>query len=126
MKKILLIEDNEANTNLIRRILSIHPYEVIHASDAMSGISKANQIQPDLILLDMGLPDLSGTLVANCLKQIAHTEHIPIVAVTADTTRRTKQLALDYGCDDVIYKPIKTRLFHDRIVGYLDLAEQVS
>ena len=126
MKKILTIEDNEANTNLIRRILSIHPYEVIHASDATSGISMANQIQPDLILLDMGLPDLSGTLVANRLKQIAHTEHIPIVAVTADTTLRTKQLALDYGCDDVIYKPIETRLFHDRIVGYLDLAEYAS
>jgi two-component system cell cycle response regulator DivK len=126
MKKILLIEDNEANTNLIRRILSIHPYEVIHASDATSGISKAYEIQPDLILLDIGLPDLSGTMVVNRLKQIAHTEHIPIVAVTADTTMRTKRLAMDYGCEDVIYKPIETRFFHDRIASYLGYAEYAS
>lgn len=123
MKKILLIEDNEANSNLIQRILSIHPYEILHAADAMTGIWMARQTQPDLILLDISLPDLNGTIVAGHLKQLARTEHIPIIAVTADTTMRTKRLALEYGCEDVIYKPIETRLFHDRIAMHLGLSE---
>jgi CheY-like chemotaxis protein len=123
MKKILIIEDNEVNTNLILRILSVHPYEVVHAADAMTGIWMARQTQPDLILLDISLPDLNGTIVASHLKQLARTEHIPIIAVTADTTIKTKQLAMEYGCEDVIYKPIATRTFHDQIAVYLGLAE---
>lgn len=123
MKKVLLVEDNPVNSNLIARIFSILPYELIIAEDAVTGIYQARQEQPDLILLDISLPDLDGTTVASHLKHLARTSHIPIVAVTADTTSRTRSLALEYGCEDIIYKPIDTRSFHDRIIQYLDVAE---
>ena len=123
MKKILIVEDNPVNANLFMRILSIQPYEIIQAADAITGIWMARQTQPDLILLDINLPDLKGTLVASHLKQLAQTKHIPIVAVTADVTMTTKYLALEYGCADVIYKPIDTRAFIDQVAKYLPVLQ---
>ena len=88
MKKILLIEDNANNATLIAKILKPHGYEITHAIDAMTGFWMAQQTWFDLVLLDMGLPDLHGTRVAGALQNLGYNRQIQIVAVTADTTTK--------------------------------------
>lgn len=123
MNKILLIEDNEKNANLIQKILHHRGYEVTHAPNALDGMRMAKQEQPSLILLDIGLPDLDGKVVASYFKGIARMRHIPIIAVTADTSAKTKRLAVAFGCEAVIHKPIDTRTFPEQIATYLATVE---
>ena len=119
MPTIVLIEDNLNNAKLIIKILEAQGYTVHHAVDALSGLQTVQEIRPDLVLLDFGLPDLDGKVVANRLRYLTFTRDIPIIAVTADATSITRRLAFSYGCQDVITKPIDTRQFPEQIAGYL-------
>ena len=116
---ILLIEDNPHNARIIRRVLEKHEYTILHAEDGETGIGMALAEQPDLILLDLGLPDVDGQTVAAWLKQDARLRSVPLVVVTAWPSETAKQMIAAYGCQGYISKPINTRQFPGQIAAFL-------
>lgn len=119
-KKILQIEDNIANKTLVERVLERHGYELFHAPDGESGFALAIDTQPDLILIDMGLPDIDGQSVVALMRQIPELANVPIVAITAWPEDKALEMAERYGCDGCIVKPIDVRSFPDQIASFLD------
>jgi len=106
MTKILLIEDILDNAELVRRALSKSGYEIVHALDAESGLQMALDQRPDLILLDLGLPDYDGQTLAGWLRAESALDSTPIVALTAWPEETAKQMVESYGCNGYICKPI--------------------
>ena len=106
MTKILLVEDIPDNVTLVRRALSARGYEIIHAPDAETGLSLALEHVPDLILLDLGLPDYDGQTLAGWLRAESVLDATPIVAVTAWPEETAKKMVESYGFDGYICKPI--------------------
>ena len=105
-KTILYVEDNPDNRNLIRRVLEAEGYALIEASNASAALSTLENGNPDLILMDINMPDMDGyTLTARIRSMPAHT-HVPIVAVTANVMRGDREKSLEAGCDGYIQKPI--------------------
>jgi two-component system cell cycle response regulator DivK len=120
MAKILMIEDIPDNAELTRKILLSAGYEVIHALEAEKGLELALAEQPDLILLDLGLPDYDGQTLAGWLLAEPKTANIPIVAFTAWPEETARQMVESYGCAGYINKPIvKVNDFVSRIAFYL-------
>ena len=117
--KILIIEDNPLNLKLTQTLLSHAGYKIITANDGETGIKTATQQKPDLILMDMQLPKLSGYEATQHLKSKAQTMHIPIVALTASALPEEREQAYAAGCDGYIVKPINTRQFPKQIASYL-------
>jgi CheY-like chemotaxis protein len=115
MKSILIIEDNPANMELLTDILELEGYCVYQADTAPSGIEIARAVKPQLILMDVGLPEINGLNAAKALKQDPATENIPIIAVTAHVMKGDRERALAAGCDDYISKPINVRTITDTI-----------
>jgi two-component system cell cycle response regulator DivK len=107
MAKILLVEDNEMNRDMLSRRLQSRGYQVVLAVDGQSGVEMAQNQAPDLVLMDMSLPVLDGWEVACRLKADAPTKHIPIIALTAHAMSSDREKALDAGCDDYDTKPIE-------------------
>ena len=107
MAKILLVEDNEMNRDMLSRRLQRRGYHVVLAVDGQSGVEMAQNQAPDLVLMDMSLPVLDGWEVACRLKADAPTKHIPIIALTAHAMSSDREKALDAGCDDYDTKPIE-------------------
>lgn len=118
-KKILLIEDNPDNSELVRFLLERAGYDVVCAFDGMSGLEKAMIEIPNLILLDMAMPEMDGWQTAKALKASEITGEIPLVALTAFTLPGDKQRALDSGCDAYISKPLKVAEFAAEVKSYL-------
>jgi CheY-like chemotaxis protein len=106
MTKILIVEDMADNAELVRRILSARGYEVSHALDAETGLQMALSQIPDLILLDLGLPDHDGLTLAGWLRAEVSLSKVPIVAYTAWPPETARQMAETYGCNGYIGKPI--------------------
>ena len=119
MTTILQIEDNYANKLLVERVLEPIGYRLLHASDGETGVSMAIDEKPDLILVDMGLPDVDGQTVVTLIRQIPELQHIPIVAVTAWPPDKAMEIAQRYGCDGCITKPIDIRVFPGQVAEYL-------
>ncbi|MBE2198589.1 MAG: response regulator [Anaerolinea sp.] len=124
MKTILQIEDNYANRVLAERILEKHNYRLLHASDGETGVSIAIDEKPDLILVDMGLPDIDGQTVVTLMRQIPDLQDTPIVAITAWPRDKAEEMAQRYGCDGCIVKPIDVRQFPDQIAYFLTIRKQ--
>ncbi len=120
MKTILQIEDNEANRILIERVLERHGYRLLHAADGETGFTMAVEEQPDLILVDMGLPDIDGQTVVTLLRQIPELKNVPIVAVTAWPREIAEEMAKRYGCNGCIIKPIDVPRFPAQIASFLE------
>lgn len=120
MAKILHIEDNLANKVLVERVLEAHSHEIIHAPDGVSGIRLAMIITPDLILIDMGLPDIDGQTVVTQLKQIEVLEDVPMVAITAWPAEKAYETADRYGLAGCILKPIDVKKFPEQIASILE------
>jgi len=106
MAKILLIEDIPDNAELVRKALSTSGYELIHAVDAETGLKLALAEIPDLILLDLGLPDYDGQTLAGWLRAESVLNNTAIVALTAWPEETAKQMMESYGCNGYISKPI--------------------
>lgn len=120
MKKILIVEDMPDNAELVRRIMSARGYEVLHAMDAESGLEMAIAQHPDLILLDLGLPDHDGLTLAGWLRAEPSLGQVPIIAYTAWPPETAKQMAETYGCNGYIGKPIgSVRDFAEQIESFL-------
>src|SRR4051794_16141030 len=106
MTKLLLVEDNEFNRDMLFRRLQMKGFEVVCALDGAEACKKARDEQPDLILMDLHLPILDGWEVTRQLKSSLETKTIPIVALTADAMTGDREKALEAGCDDYATKPI--------------------
>jgi len=107
MPKILLVEDNEMNRDMLSRRLARRGYEVVIALDGESGIASAASEAPDLILMDMSLPILDGWEATRRLKTDSTTSHIPVIALTAHAMSSDRDKALEAGCDDYDTKPVE-------------------
>lgn len=107
MSKILVIEDNEMNRDMLSRRLQRRGYEVVIAVDGQAGVALAQSEAPDLILMDMSLPVLDGWEATRRLKAASETKSIPIVALTAHAMSDDREKALEAGCDDYDTKPIE-------------------
>jgi len=104
--KILYIEDNEDNIYMLERRLKRAGFEVLIARDGAQGVAMALAEQPELILMDMGLPVLEGTEATRQIKAAPETNHIPVIALTANAMTGDKEKALAAGCDDFDTKPV--------------------
>jgi CheY-like chemotaxis protein len=107
MPKILLVEDNEANRDMLSRRLMRKGYEVILAADGQNGVEYALSEAPDLVLMDMSLPVLDGWEATRRLKSAPGTQHIPVIALTAHAMSGDREKAIEAGCDDYDTKPIE-------------------
>jgi two-component system, cell cycle response regulator DivK len=116
---ILIVEDNIDNLDLVRFLLEQDGFDVIQARDGRSGIEVAHTGQPDLILLDMGIPEVDGWNVARQLKEDPETNHICIVALTAHILPGERKKALEAGCDGFISKPLDIPTFGEQVFMYL-------
>jgi two-component system cell cycle response regulator DivK len=118
-KRILYIEDNPDNRLLVRRVLQAEGYTVIEANDGQSGMTVAAEAQPDLILMDINLPEIDGYEVTARLKQLPGISHVPIIAVTANVMKGDREKTLAAGCDGYIQKPIDIDLLPEQIERFL-------
>jgi CheY-like chemotaxis protein len=111
MPKILLVEDNEMNRDMLSRRLTKKGYDVVIAVDGQAGLEMAHSEKPDLILMDMSLPVMDGWAATRAVKQREETRHIPVIALTAHALAPDRDKALEAGCNDYDTKPIElTRL----------------
>ena len=116
MAKILLVEDNEMNRDMLSRRLLRHGYEVALALDGQSGVEMTLSEAPDLVLMDMSLPVLDGWEATRRLKSASATQHIPIIALTAHAMTGDEAKAREAGCDDFDTKPVEL----DRLLGKME------
>ena len=119
MPKVLLVEDNEMNRDMLSRRLQRRGYEVISAVDGEEGVKMAQSEAPDLILMDMSLPVLDGWDATQQLKAGPETQSIPIIALTAHAMSGDREKALEAGCDDYDTKPIEFSRLHEKIQALL-------
>ena len=119
--KILYVEDNPDNMTLVKRALEARGYEFLWAQNGVSGVSTAIDQQPDVILLDINLPDIDGYEVARRLRSSGKSSlvYVPIIAVTANALRGDAEKALAAGCDVYMSKPINIRELWARVEGFL-------
>ncbi len=117
MAKILLVEDDEMNRDMLSRRLQRKGFEVIVAGDGQQGVAKASAESPDLILLDMSLPVMDGWEAARKIKADPETRDIPIIALTAHAMAGDREKALEAGCDEYDTKPVEL----PRLLGKINL-----
>lgn len=115
MSKILLVEDNEMNRDMLSRRLERKGYEVIIALDGIEGIFMAQTKKPDLILMDISLPEIDGWEATRRLKASTKTQSIPIIALTAHAMDRDREKSMEAGCDDYDTKPIELNRLLEKI-----------
>lgn len=118
--KILLVEDNEMNRDMLSRRLQRKGYEVVMAEDGGQGVSLARNETPDVILLDMSLPVIDGWEAARQLKSEAKTRGIPIIALTAHAMSGDREKALEAGCNDYDTKPVELPRLLGKIEALLE------
>ena len=107
MPKILLVEDNEMNRDMLSRRLERKGFEVVLAFDGEDGVSKAQTETPDLILMDMSLPEMDGWEATKLIKSVPATGSIPVIALTAHAMSGDREKAIEAGCDDYDTKPVE-------------------
>ena len=124
MVKILLVEDNEMNRDMLSRRLERRGYEVIIATDGLAGVEAAVSNKPDLVLMDMSLPVIDGWEATRRIKATPELRKIPIIALTAHAMATDRDKALEAGCDDYDTKPIELQRLLGKIETLLAAAGQ--
>jgi two-component system, cell cycle response regulator DivK len=124
MPRILLVEDNELNRDMLSRRLTRKGYEVLMAEDGASGVALALSERPDLILMDISLPVLDGWEATRRIKADPATAAIPVIALTAHAMAGDKQMALSVGCDDYDTKPVELARLLDKMEQLLSQPPQ--
>ena len=120
MPKILLVEDNEMNRDMLSRRLQRRGYEVVIATDGQEGLDLAGSSSPDVILMDMSLPTMDGWVATRRIKATMATAAIPVIALTAHAMSGDKEQALEAGCDDYDTKPIEFERLLEKIAVQLE------
>ncbi len=115
MAKILLVEDNEMNWDMLSRRLGRRGYEVVVAVDGQQGVTMSRSEMPDLILMDMSLPIIDGWEATRQIKAAPETRDIPVIALTAHAMVGDREKAIEAGCDDYDTKPIEFKRLLDKI-----------
>ena len=118
-KKVLIVEDNELNMKLFHDLLDAQGYETLQTHEGLQALSLARKHLPDLILMDIQLPEISGLEVTKWLKEDDELSHIPVVAVTAFAMKGDEERIRDGGCEAYISKPISVAHFLDTVRRYL-------
>jgi two-component system cell cycle response regulator DivK len=118
-KTVLIVEDNELNMKLFRDLLEAHGYATLQTRNGIEALSLAREHQPDLILMDIQLPEVSGLDVTKWLKEDEHLRHIPVIAVTAFAMKGDEERIREGGCEAYISKPITVSMFLDTIRQFI-------
>lgn len=126
MPKILLVEDNEMNRDMLSRRLARKGYQVVLALDGQSGLEMTQIEVPDLVLMDMSLPVLDGWEATRRLKADPATRHIPVIALTAHAMSSDREKALEAGCDDYDTKPVELPRLLTKIEALLSGGEMAA
>jgi two-component system cell cycle response regulator DivK len=119
MAKILYIEDNFENRLLVKRVLTVEGHTLLEAEDGPQGLHIARQEKPDLILIDINLPDMDGYEVTARLREIPLLERVPIVALTANVLNGDRERSLRSGCDGYIQKPLDVDMLPSQVETFL-------
>ncbi|MBB6251511.1 response regulator [Nitrospirillum iridis] len=119
-KCVLIVEDNELNMKLFNDLLEAHGYRTVQTRDGGMAVELARTHRPDLILMDIQLPELSGLDVTRWLKEDQELGNIPVIAVTAFAMKGDEQRIREGGCDDYIAKPISVATFIRTVRRFLD------
>jgi two-component system cell cycle response regulator DivK len=116
---ILYIEDNPLNMRLVRKILNSFGYNIIEAMDGLTGLDMVERERPDLILLEINLPDIDGLEITTRLKSDESLRNIPVVALTANAMHGDRERCLEAGCDGYIAKPVAKLELKNTIIHFL-------
>jgi len=125
-EKILIVEDNPQNMRLIEMTLRLKGYELLKATDGEEALNMAISQKPDLILMDLNLPKVSGLEVTKRLRQTITFNHIPIIAVTAHAMKGDKEKIIEAGCDAYLSKPIDTRQLPGVVAEMLQKRQKIA
>ena len=118
-KTILYIEDNPDNRVLVRRILTVHGYRLLEAEHASRALEILQNEIPDLILMDINMPEMDGYTLTAKLRRIPRLATIPVIALTANVMKGDRERTLEAGCDGYIQKPVDIDAFPDQIAKYI-------
>lgn len=118
-KKILIVEDNQDNRELLIKILKVKGFRIIEAVDGEDALQKVSIERPDLILMDISIPKIDGYEVTRRLKNQPDFQDIPIIALTAHAMKGDREKALKAGCDGYITKPINIRELPNQVIDFL-------
>jgi len=118
-KKILVVEDDPLNMELVTDLLEVAGYMVLQALTANEGIELARTEKPELILMDIRLPDIDGLTATRILKEDPLTGQISVVCLTASVMPGDEQRSLEAGCKGFIRKPIDTRAFAESVTAFI-------
>lgn len=118
-KLVFHVEDNADNRLLVRRLLSAYGYQVIEAESAAKARELLKTCQPDLILMDINMPDIDGYTLTNELKMMPKLMSVPIVAITANVMKGDRERTLSAGCDGYIEKPIDIDRFIEQVERFI-------
>jgi len=120
LKTVLIVEDNELNMKLFRDLLEIHGYKTLEARTGPEALEALKDNHPDLILMDIQLPEVSGLEVTREIKNSPDLADIPVIAVTAFAMKGDEERIRQGGCEDYIAKPISVATFLEKVKRYLD------
>ena len=116
---ILYVEDNLDNRTLVRRILTAEGYTLIEAANATQAMEVLKTMKPDLIMMDINMPDMDGYSLTAKIKETPRFESTPVIALTANVMRGDRERSLEAGCDGYIQKPIDIDKLPDQIEHFL-------
>jgi len=119
-KCVLIVEDNDLNMKLFHDLLEAHGYSTLQTKDGMEALKLARQHRPDLILMDIQLPEVSGLEVTKWIKEDEELKSIPIIAVTAFAMKGDEEKIREGGCEDYLAKPISVTKFLQAVQRYLN------
>jgi two-component system cell cycle response regulator DivK len=125
-KTVLIVEDNELNMKLFHDLLEAQGYETLQTREGLQALALAREHRPDLILMDIQLPEISGLEVVKWLKEDEELSSIPIIAVTAFAMKGDEERILEGGCEAYLSKPISVMSFIETVKGFLAEAEPVG
>ena len=123
-KKILIVEDNELNMKLFNDLLEAHGYITVTTRDGTKAVGLANSERPDLILMDIQLPEVSGLDITRQIKENDELKDVPIIAVTAFAMKGDEDKIRECGCNGYVSKPISITTFIETIRSHLGEKEQ--
>lgn len=118
MKKILIVEDVDMNVDLLTQLLE-DEYELVVANDGLQGVSMAEQVKPDLILMDMSLPGIDGYEATRRIKANGALKHIPVIGLSAHAMSGDADKARAAGCDEYLTKPVNDELLFQKLAQFL-------
>ena len=118
-QKVLIVEDNELNMKLFHDLLEAHGIETVQTRDGRQAFSLAKAHRPDLIIMDIQLPEVSGLEITKMMKEDADLKHVPVIAVTAFAMKGDEQKIREGGCEAYISKPISVMGFLQTIDSFL-------